>query len=149
MHDELPRECEIEVRDFSRTGWWAVRVSPVLLAAAFVVAFVAFAAGPGFAAPQFTPQITPPATQSIDQLDRSHLPDDQSYVPRELQARQLKRLREEHQRQVISDAARLVQLATALKQQVQKGDKVSVDAIKDVDEIGKLAKRLSDRIKSQ
>ena len=89
------------------------------------------------------------ARPSIDQLDRSHLPDDQSYVPRELQARQLKRLREEHQKEVFSDAARLVQLATALKQQVQKGDKVSVDAIKDVDEIGKLAKRLSDRIKTQ
>lgn len=137
------------MRDFSSTGWWAVRVSPVLLVAAFVVALIAFAASPGFAAPQFTPQTTPPPNASIDQLDRSHLPDDPSYVPRELQARQLKRLREEHQKEVFSDAARLVQLATALKQQVQKGDKVSLDAIKDVDEIGKLAKRVSDRIKNQ
>lgn len=137
------------MRDFSSTGWWAVRVSPALLVAASVVAFVAFTARPGFAAPQFTPQTTPPPTASIDQLDRSHLPDDPSYVPRELQARQMKRLREEHQKEVFSDAARLVQLATALKQQVQKGDKVSLDAIKDVDEIGKLAKRVSDRIKNQ
>jgi hypothetical protein len=124
-------------------------VGPLLLAAAFVVAFVALAAGPGFAAPQFTPPTTPPSTLPIDQLDHPRMPDDPSYVPRELQARQLRRLREEHQKQVFSDAARLVQLATALKQQVQKGDKVSVDAIKDVDEIGKLAKRLSDRIKTQ
>jgi hypothetical protein len=108
-----------------------------------------FAAGRGLAAPQFnTPATISPALPG-DQLDRAHVPDDQPYVPRELQARQLKRLREEHQKQVFSDAARLVQLATALKLQVQKGDKVSVDAIKDVDEIGKLAKRLSDRIKSQ
>jgi hypothetical protein len=136
------------VRDFSSTGSWAVRVGPVLLTAAFV-AFVAFAAGPGFAAPQFSPQTVAQPTLPIDQMDHPRSPDDSSYVPRELQARQLKRLREEHQKQVISDATRLVQLATALKLQVQKGDKVSVDAIKDVDEIGKLAKRLSERIKTQ
>jgi hypothetical protein len=133
------------VRDFSSTGWWAVRVSPVLL----VAAFLAIAAGLGFAAPQFGPATAPSPTLPMDQLDRSHEPDDQPYVSRELQARQLKRLRDEHQREVFSDAARLVQLATALKQQVQKGDKVTLDAIKDVDEIGKLAKRLSDRIKTQ
>jgi hypothetical protein len=113
----------------------------------FVVIFAAIAVRLGFAAPQFTP--TAPAALPADQLDHSRMPDDPSYIPRELQARQLKRLREEHQKQVISDAARLVQLATALKQQVQKGDKVSMDAIKNVDEIGKLAKRVSDRIKTQ
>jgi hypothetical protein len=128
------------VRDFSSTR--AAGVALVL----FVVAFVAIATRLGFAAPQFT---TAPSALPADQLDHSRMPDDPSYVPRELQARQLKRLREEHQKQVISDAARLVQLATALKQQVQKGDKVSMDAIKDVDEIGKLAKRVSDRIKTQ
>jgi hypothetical protein len=132
------------VRDFSSTGSRAVGVALVL----FVVAFVAITASLGLAAPQFTTG-APPSALPIDQLDRSHMADDQSYVPRELQARQLKRLREEHQKQVFSDAARLVQLATALKQQVQKGDKVSVDALKDVDEIGKLAKRVSDRIKTQ
>jgi hypothetical protein len=113
----------------------------------FVVIFAAIGVRLGFAAPQFTP--TAPAALPADQLDHSRMPDDPSYIPRELQARQLKRLREEHQKQVISDAARLVQLATALKQQVQKGDKVSMDAIKNVDEIGKLAKRVSDRIKTQ
>jgi hypothetical protein len=128
------------VRDFSSTR--AVGVALVL----FVVAFVAIAARLSFAAPQFGSAA--PALP-VDQLDHPHMPDDPSYIPRELQARQLKRLREEHQKEVFSDAARLVQLATALKQQVQKGDKVSMDAIKDVDEIGKLAKRLSDRIKTQ
>jgi len=137
----MPVRCEVEVRDFSSTG--SRTVGLVL----FVVAFVAIAAGLGFAAPQFT-TAAPTSALPIDQPDR-RMPDDPSYVPRELQARQLKRLREEHQKQVYSDAARLVQLATALKQQVQKGDKVSMDAIKDVDEIGKLAKRVSDRIKTQ
>ena len=129
------------MRDFSSTGSRGVAL--VL----FVVAFVAIAASRGFAAPQFNTAV--PAPPNMDQLDHPRTPDDPSYVPRELQARQLKRLREEHQKQIISDAARLVQLATALKQQVQKGDKASVDAIKDVDEIGKLAKRVSDRIKTQ
>jgi hypothetical protein len=113
----------------------------------FAVVFVAIAARLSLAAPQFgTPS---PATLPTDELNHSRMPDDPSYIPRELQARQLKRLREEHQKEVLSDAARLVQLATALKQQVQKSDKVTVDALKDVDEIGKLAKRVSERIKTQ
>jgi hypothetical protein len=36
-----------------------------------------------------------------------------------------------------------------LKAEVDKGSKPSSDVIKDVDEIGKLAKRVSDRIKTQ
>ncbi len=130
------------MRDISNSGWRAMRV--LLVSFVFVLTF-----GLGFAAPQFTPATAAPPILPVDQLDHAHVPDDEPYVPRELQARQLKRLREEHQKEVYSDASRLVQLATALKQQVQKGDKVSVDAIKDVDEIGKLAKRLSDRIKTQ
>jgi hypothetical protein len=71
-------------------------------------------------------------------------------VAREMQARQMKRLREEHQKEVFSDTARLVQLATALKEAVDKRDKAATsDVIKDVDEIAKLAKRVSDRIKTQ
>jgi hypothetical protein len=67
-----------------------------------------------------------------------------------MQERQLKRLREEHQREVFSDTDRLVQLATALKSEVEKRDKaVAPDVAKDVDEIGKLAKRVSERIKMQ
>jgi hypothetical protein len=142
-------DYEVEVRDFSSTGSRVVGVALRSFVAAFVVACVALAASLGLAAPQFNTTITPAPVLPIDQLERSHVPDDQSYVPRELQARQLKRLREEHQKQVFSDAARLVQLATALKQQVQNGDKVTQDALKDVDEIGKLAKRVSDRIKTQ
>ena len=113
----------------------------------FAVVFVAIAARLCLAAPQFG--TASPATLPTDELNHSRMPDDPSYIPRELQARQLKRLREEHQKEVLSDAARLVQLATALKQQVQKSDKVTVDALKDVDEIGKLAKRVSERIKTQ
>jgi hypothetical protein len=113
----------------------------------FAVVFVATAVRLSFAAPQFG--TASPATLPTDELNHSRMPDDPSYIPRELQARQLKRLREEHQKEVLSDAARLVQLATALKQQVQKGDKVTLDALKDVDEIGKLAKRVSERIKTQ
>jgi hypothetical protein len=126
-----------------------MRVGSIALSAALALALLLFAASREIAAGQLTPISTPQTLSPGDPLDRAHVPDDQPYVPRELQARQLKRLREEHQKQVFSDAARLVQLATALKLQVQKSDKVTVDAIKDVDEIGKLAKRLSDRIKSQ
>jgi hypothetical protein len=74
--------------------------------------------------------------------------DDEPYVTREMQARQLKRLREEHQKQVFNDTAKLLELATNLKAEVDKGSKSS-DVLKDVDEIGKLAKRVSDRIKTQ
>ena len=70
-------------------------------------------------------------------------------MAREMLAKQMKRLREEHQKQVFSDTERLVQLATALKSEVDKGDKSASDVMKEVDEIGKLAKRVSDRIKTQ
>jgi hypothetical protein len=137
------------VRYFPSSASEAMRVGRVLLASACVVAFIAFAAGAGLAAPQFTPITAPQPIIPSDPLDHTRQPDIQPGMPRELQERQLKRLREEHQKQVFSDAARLVQLATALKQQMLKGDKVTVDAIKDADEIGKLAKRLSERIKTQ
>jgi hypothetical protein len=67
-----------------------------------------------------------------------------------MQEKQLKRLREEHQKEVFSDTDRLVQLATALKTEVEKRDKAATpNVVKDVDEIGKLAKRVSERIKMQ
>jgi hypothetical protein len=96
----------------------------------------------GIAVAQFnTPQVP---------LDRGRGPDEPPFVAREMQERQLKRLREEHQKQVFNDTDRLVQLATALKAEVEKRDKaVTPDAVKDVDEIGKLAKRVSERIKMQ
>ncbi len=114
-----------------------------------LVAGVTAAASLGLAAPQFSGPNSGAINNQIEQLDRSRAPDQEPYVAREMQARQLKRLREEHQKQVFSDTNRLVQLATALKAEVDKGDKPTPDAIKDVDEIGKLAKRVSDRIKTQ
>jgi hypothetical protein len=112
---------------------------------------VVVAASLSLAAGQFTVPVNPvnPNGQ-LDQLDHGRSPDEQPYVNREMQARQLKKLREEHQKEVFSDTARLVQLATALKEAVDKRDKAATsDVIKDVDEIAKLAKRVSDRIKTQ
>jgi hypothetical protein len=86
----------------------------------------------------------------VPDLDRSgRSADEQTSVTRDMQARQLKRLREEHQKQIFLDAERMVQLATALKKEVDQGNQVSPDAMKSADEIGKLAKRVSDRIKTQ
>jgi hypothetical protein len=103
----------------------------------------------GIAAAQFNGG-SPTTNGQLQQLDRAHAADEPPFVAREMQERQLKRLREEHQREVFSDTDRLVQLATALKAQVEKRDKaVAPDVVKDVDEIGKLAKRVSERIKMQ
>jgi len=104
----------------------------------------------GIAAAQFNGSSPTTNGQLQQQLDRAHAADEPPFVAREMQERQLKRLREEHQREVFSDTDRLVQLATALKAQVEKREKaVAPDAVKDVDEIGKLAKRVSERIKMQ
>jgi hypothetical protein len=129
------------VRDLSGTGWRAVRVA--------LIGGVSLAASLGLASPQFNGPVNPNANGPLQELDRSRIPDEQPYVAREMQARQLKRLREEHQKQVFSDTARLVQLATELKSEVDKSDAPTADALKDVDEIGKLAKRVSERIKTQ
>jgi hypothetical protein len=82
-------------------------------------------------------------------IDRMHTPDEEPYAVRDMQAKQLRRLREEHQKEVFSDTNKLVQLATSLKAQVDKGNAAALDVIKDADEIGKLAKRVSERIKTQ
>jgi mannitol-1-phosphate/altronate dehydrogenase len=82
-------------------------------------------------------------------LGRERNADDEPSVSRDMQAHQLKRLRAEHQKEVIQDAERLVQLAAIFKEDVEKGDKASNEALKNVDEIGKLAKRVSERIKNQ
>jgi hypothetical protein len=129
------------VRDLSRRGSRAVRVG--------LVGGLAVAAGLGLAMAQFNQNNNPVGNQ-IEPLDRPRMGDQQEpYVAHEMQARQLKRLREEHQKEVFSDTNRLVQLATELKAEVDKGSKPSPDALKDVDEIGKLAKRVSERIKTQ
>jgi hypothetical protein len=129
------------VRDLSRRGSRAVRVG--------LVGGLAVAAGLGLAMAQFN-QSNNPVGNQIEPLDRPRMGDTQEpYVAHEMQARQLKRLREEHQKEVFSDTNRLVQLATELKAEVDKGAKPTPDVLKNVDEIGKLAKRVSERIKTQ
>jgi hypothetical protein len=98
---------------------------------------------------QFNGGSTPLNPPRPGEMDRMHMPDEEPYASREIQARQMKRLREEHQKEVFTDTNRLVQLATTLKQQVDKGNVATLDVIKDADEIGKLAKKVSDRIKTQ
>jgi hypothetical protein len=103
----------------------------------------------GIAAAQFNAG-SPQTNGQLQQLDRGRGSDEPPFVAREMQERQLKRLREEHQKEIFSDTDRLVQLATALKAEVEKRDKAATpDVAKDVDEIGKLAKRVSERIKMQ
>jgi hypothetical protein len=93
----------------------------------------------------------PQAGGPIGNGDRHNLPDDVPYATREIQERQLKRLRQEHQEELIQDTTRLVQLATTLKAEVDKETKPTVptDLLKQADEISRLAKRVSDRIKTQ
>ena len=114
-----------------------------------LVGGLAMAAGLGIAAAQFNGS-SPTTNGQLQQPDHGRGLDEPPYVAREMQERQLKRLREEHQKEVFSDTDRLVQLATALKTEVEKRDKAATpDVVKDVDEIGKLAKRVSERIKMQ
>ena len=110
---------------------------------------LAVTAGLGIAAAQFNAS-SPTTNGQLQQLDHGRGSDEPPFVAREMQERQLKRLREEHQKEIFSDTDRLVQLATALKAEVEKRDKAATpDVAKDVDEIGKLAKRVSERIKMQ
>jgi hypothetical protein len=134
------------VGDLSRTWLWAVVV--------ILGGVLAVAAHAGMAWAQFTPvnpQI-PQASGQLGNVDRStRLPDDEPYATHEIQERQFKRLRQEHQQQLIDDTARLLQLATALKAEVDKGSQPTLptDVLKQADEISKLAKRVSERIKTQ
>jgi hypothetical protein len=110
---------------------------------------LAVSASLGIAAAQFVGG-SPATNGQLPQLDRAHGSDEPPFAAREMQEKQLKRLREEHQKEVFSDTDRLLQLATALKAEVEKRDKAATpDVAKDVDEIGKLAKRVSERIKMQ
>jgi hypothetical protein len=91
-----------------------------------------------------------PTAENLPGLGAGHGDgDDTPFGTREMQARQLKRLRAEHQKQVVADSARLLQLVTALKAETDKGVTASPGELKDVEEIAKLAKRLSERIKNQ
>jgi len=96
-----------------------------------------------------------PITSQVPQTGLSpdrRIPENEPYPTQEIKERQMKRLRLEHQQQLIDDTARLVSLATALKAEVDKGTQpttLPTDALKQADEISKLAKRVSERIKTQ
>jgi hypothetical protein len=93
-----------------------------------------------------------PSVETLGQFGRQHpRGDEQSTMTREMQRNQAKRLSEQRQQQVLSDTARLLKLATDLKAEVDKRepDPSPVAVIKEADEIGKLAKRVSDKIKAQ
>ena len=116
----------------------------VILVAAFAVA-----AHPRMAHAQYP--LTTQVPQTPLASDR-RIPENEPYASREIQERQLKRLRLEHQHELMDDTARLVTLATALKAEVDKGTQpttLPTDALKQADEISKLAKRVSERIKTQ
>jgi hypothetical protein len=134
------------VSDLSRTRLGAV---VVIVGGALVVAAHVGMAWAQFNAP-VNPQI-PQASGQLGNVDRTHQPDDEPYGNHEIQERQFKRLRQEHQQQLIDDTARLLQLATALKAEVDKGNQPTLptDVLKQADEISKLAKKVSERIKTQ
>jgi hypothetical protein len=135
------------VSNLSRSRLWAWIVVPV--------GALAVSGNVGLARAQYSVPISTQLPQTgggpIGNADR-RMPDDEPYATRELQERQMKRLREEHQHELIDDTARLVKLATALKAEVDEGSQpttLPTDALKQADEITKLAKRVSERIKTQ
>ena len=119
---------------------------------AIVVGALALAAHPRMAHAQNIPiTATLPQAGPIGNADR-RISENEPYPNREIQERQLKRLRLEHQHELIDDTARLLSLATALKAEVDKGTQpttLPTDALKQADEISKLAKKVSVRIKTQ
>jgi hypothetical protein len=97
------------------------------------------------------PTAGPTPTDPQGGFGRDHATGEEPYATHEIQLRQLKRLRQEHQQELIDDTDRLVKLATVLKEEVDKGNEASAptDVLKQTDEISKLAKRVSERIKNQ
>jgi hypothetical protein len=133
------------VSDLSRSWLWALIVVPV--GALAVAGNLGMAEWMGQAGTQ-----VPIPTAPFGSVEHSRMSDDEPYATRELQERQMKRLREEHQHELIDDTARLVKLATALKAEVDEGTQpttLPMDALKQADEITKIAKRVSERIKTQ
>ncbi len=101
--------------NLSRTRLWAVIV--ILVGALAVAAHLRMARAQIGA--QLGTQL-PQAGGPIVNGDRHSLPDDIPYATHEIQERQMKRLRQEHQEELIQDTTRLVQLATTLKAEVDK-----------------------------
>jgi hypothetical protein len=121
-----------------------LRVVMVMLAGALLAAPALSRAQVQFPAP-----VTPADPQGG--FGHEHATGDEPYATHEIQQRQLKRLRQEHQQELIDDTDRLVKLATVLKEEVDKGNEATAptDVLKQTDEISKLAKKVSDRIKNQ
>jgi Spy/CpxP family protein refolding chaperone len=107
------------------------------------------AAGVSLAAPQLPNSSGPYLSGNTQEMGHGHGQEEEPFATREMQERQMKRLREEHQKQVYSDTAELLRLVNNLKAEVGKSDTPSPDALRDIDEIGRLAKRVSERIKTQ
>jgi hypothetical protein len=99
---------------------------------------------------QFPSAIPTPNDPQVG-FGRDHATGEEPYATHEIQQRQLKRLRAEHQQELIDDTDRLVKLATVLKEEVDKGNEATAptDVLKQTDEISKLAKKVSERIKNQ
>ncbi len=130
-------------------------LSPTRLGAVIVVLVGALAvAHLRIAHAQYAPPITtqlPQVGGPIGNASRG-IPENEPFGTQTIQERQLKRLRLEHQHELIDDTNRLVSLATALKAEVDQGTQpttLPMDALKQADEISKLAKRVSERIKTQ
>ena len=126
-------------------------LSRIRLRAVMVMLAGALLAAPALSRAQV--QFPAPATPTDPQggFGHEHAAGDEPYATHEIQQRQLKRLRQEHQQELIDDTDRLVKLATVLKEEVDKGNEATAptDVLKQTDEISKLAKRVSDRIKNQ
>ena len=122
-----------------------------------VRAVIVMLAGALLAAPALSraqvqfPTAGPTPTDPQGVFSRDHATGDEPYATHEIQQRQLKRLRQEHQQELIDDTDRLVKLATVLKEEVDKGNEATAptDVLKQTDEISKLAKKVSERIKNQ
>ncbi len=97
------------------------------------------------------PSAVPAPNDPQGVFSRDRASGEEPYATHEIQQRQLKRLRQEHQQELIDDTDRLVKLATVLKEEVDKGNEATAptDVLKQTDEISKLAKKVSDRIKNQ
>lgn len=74
-----------------------------------------------------------------------------SSVPPEIQAQQARSRNSQRQKQLVQDTDKLLDLATQLKQDVDKTNKdmLSVDVIRKADEIEKLAHSVKERMKGQ
>lgn len=77
------------------------------------------------------------------------MPADSDALPPSILARQAKMRNDDRQRQMVSDADKLVELAAQLKEEVSKGgNKASQDDVgRKAEEIEKLAKSVKDRMK--